>query len=93
MTENDLLLNKAFCIPIESEDAKCHADLGDGRMSYKKNGYLVFQHGEQWYFVPEADEFGGNRTMDRLRLKAIEEIFGAENVITIEELPEIQEGD
>jgi hypothetical protein len=29
MNPNELLLNKAFCIEIESENAKCHPDLGD----------------------------------------------------------------
>jgi hypothetical protein len=88
MNENNLLLNKAFCIPIESETDKCHPDLGDGRRTYQDNGYFVFKHGEQWYFVPEADQFGGNRTMDRAKLKELETIFGYDNVITVEELPE-----
>ncbi len=89
MNENDLLLNKAFCIPIGSEDAKCHPDLGDGRKSYTKNDFYVFKHGEQWYFVPEADQYGNNRTMTRTKLKELETLFGYDNVITIGELPEV----
>ena len=88
MDENYLLLNRAFCIPIESETAKCHPDLGDGRKSYKANDYYVFKHGEQWYFVPEADSRGGNRTMTNDRLDWYKDTFGRENVKTIDELPE-----
>ena len=91
MDPNYLLLNRAFCIPIESENAKCHPDLGDGRKSYIANDFYVFQHGEQWYFVPEADSRGGNRTMTREKLKELELLFGADNVKTIDELPSVQE--
>ena len=87
MNPNELLLNKAFCIPIESENAKCQSDLGDGRRSYKDNNFYVFEHGEQWYFVPEADKFGGNRTMTLEKLTELQKIFGAENVKTVSDLP------
>jgi len=89
MDVNKLLLNKAFCIPIESENAKCHPDLGDGRRSYKDNNFYVFEHGDQWYFVPEADEFGGNRTMTLEKLMELQTIFGTENVKTVGDLEEV----
>jgi hypothetical protein len=89
MDENKLLLNKAFCIEIESENAKCHPDLGDGRKSYKDNDYFVFEHGGKWYFVPEADEFGGNRTMTLTKLMKLQTLFGVEGVTTVGDLPEV----
>ena len=89
--ENSFYINRAFCIPIESEDAKCHADLGDPELSYEDNGYLVFQRGTQWYFTPEADKFGGNRTMTSDKLDILRELFGKENVKPLIELPMINE--
>ncbi len=56
---NEVFMNQAFVAPIDSENAKCHPDLGDGRRSYKDNDYMVFQHGEQWYFIPSGDSRGG----------------------------------
>jgi hypothetical protein len=91
MHPNNIYLLKAFCIPIESENARCHPDLGDGRMSYINNGYKVFQHGEQWYFMPEANDHGNDRTMTNAKLRSLYEIFGIENVLTIEELPKEEE--
>ena len=92
MHPNDIYLLKAFCIPIESETTKCHPDLGDGRSSYNSeaNDYKVFQHGEQWYFMPESDKHGNARTMTNAKLRALYTLFGVENVITLEELPETE---
>jgi len=84
---NKLYHNQAICVPIDSEDAKCHPDLGDGRRSYKDNDYMLFKHGEQWYFIPEADKHGNNRTLDRTSYKKLETIFGEDNVIQIKDLP------
>lgn len=89
MNENLLLLNQAFCVELESETEKCHPDLGDGRRTYQDNNFMVFQHGEKFYFVPEADEFGGNRTLTRTKLKELEELF-ADRLTTVGELPEVE---
>jgi len=64
--------------------------LGDGRTSYINNGYKVFQHGEQWYFMPESNEHGNDRTMTNAKLRALYALFGLENVLTIEELPQLE---
>jgi hypothetical protein len=74
---NEYLLDKLFCAPIESEDAKCHSDLGDGRMSYTSNGYKVFERNGQWYFNPERDENGNYKgTIEWDRFLLLQSIFG-----------------
>jgi len=86
MNENKLLSNQAFCIEIQKED-KCHPDLGDGRRSYEDNNFMTFTHGDKFYFVPDADEYGGNRKpMTRARLKELELLFNQE-IVTVGELP------
>jgi len=87
MNANDILLNKAFCAPISSEDAKCHPDLGDGRKSYKNNDYYVFNRNGQWYFVPERDENGNwTHTITWERFLLLQSIFNDE-LKPISELP------
>ena len=75
---NEYLLDKLFCAPIESEDAKCHPDLGDGRMSYTSNKYKVFERNGQWYFNPERDEHGNYKgTIEWERFLLLQSIFGS----------------
>ncbi len=79
MNANDVLLNQAFCIPIESETAKCHKDLGDGRRNYKDNGIFVLERNGQWYAIPERDEFGNWKgTISWTRFMELQAIFGSD---------------
>lgn len=75
--QNQAILNLAYCVPIESENAKCHPDLGDGRRSYKDNDFYVFEKNDQWYFVPERDKNGNFvRTIVWERFLLLQKLFG-----------------
>ncbi len=62
MNENDLLLNQAFCLPIDSEFAVSneafHHSAEDVGKTYQELGLFVTQKNNQWYVIPERDAFG-----------------------------------
>lgn len=79
MNENDVLLNQAFCAPIESEDAKCNPNLGDENLTYEENDYFIFERLGQWYFVPERDKHGNwIRTIKWDKFLLLQSLFGIE---------------
>ncbi len=56
---NDMMLNQAMCVPIDSIDSKCHPALGDGRKAYKDQGRLIIERPDGLFFVPDCDVRGG----------------------------------
>ena len=99
---NDIRFNP-ICTAIDSEDAKCHPDLGDGRKSYKNNDYYVFKRNEQWYVVLERQHYytkivdgeevkvpSGNFVTELTmdRMKTLVDIFGWDNLIEYNGLPQ-----
>jgi hypothetical protein len=47
---------------------------------------MAFKHNELYYFVPEADKFGGNRTLTQDGYDYLKGLF-AEKLITVSKLP------
>lgn len=101
----DIRLN-ILCTPIESDTAKCHPDLGDGRTSYYNNGYYIFERSNQWYVVLERQDTvkmlidgimqdvpTGNFTQELTmeRIKLLVDLFGWDNLIEYNNLPKEEE--
>jgi len=95
---NESLWNDIYVVPVESEDAKCNPDYGNGELTYKSTNHDVFQHGNQWYVTLDRDEFGNPlkqvteedpQLITFARLKELLAIFG-DSMIEKSKLPKLE---
>lgn len=49
---------KICYLELESENEKCHPSFGDGRKSWKDNGFYIFEKGGRFFVALDRDENG-----------------------------------
>lgn len=90
--------DETLCVEVEP-DSKCHADLGDGRMSWESNGYFKIIRNEEEYVVVgrtslgiDGQPTGNHQEVPYIELIKWQKIYGIDFIIPIAELPE-EEGE
>lgn len=85
--------DETLCVKVEP-DSKCHADLGDGRMSWESNGYFRIVRNEENFIVVgrtllgiDGLPTGNHQEVPYEELIKWQKIYGIDSIIPISLLP------
>ena len=85
--------DETLCVKVDTD--KCHADLGDGRMTWENNGYFGIKRNNKEYVVLgrtslgiKGEPTGNHQEVPYNELKKWINIYGVDGIVPMSELEE-----